>query len=119
MASHPTARPRNAEGQFVRGAAPARATQVAENKSTRTLVGLAIATGYLFLAAIGTVVVGLVLGQPVGVIGNLLPVATHILIHYVLPFVAFNAIGVALVLLTQWIAATADDVATIKDQLQQ
>ena len=42
-----------------------------------------------------------------------------ILIHYVLPFVAFNAIGVALVLLIQWIAATADDVATIKHQLQQ
>jgi hypothetical protein len=118
MANHPTVRPRNAEGQFVRGAAPAHATLVAENKSTRTLVGLAIATGYVFLAAIGTVVVGLVLGRPVG-IGNLLPVATHILIHYVLPFVAFNAIGVALVLLIQWIAASTDDVATIKQQLQQ
>ena len=80
----------------MRGAAPAHATEVAENKSTRTLVGLAIPTGYLYLATIGTVVVRLALGRPEGVIGNLLPVATHILIHYVLPFVAFNAIGVAL-----------------------
>jgi hypothetical protein len=119
MANHTIARPRNTAGQVVRGAAPAHATPAADNNSA-ILVGHAIiATGSLFLAALGSVVVAHVLGRPVGVTDDFLLVAGQILIHYVLPFVALNAMGVALVLLIQWIAVTPDDAATIKQQLRQ